>query len=283
MTDQVATEKLLAGVRVVSIAVNVPGPVAAARLAGFGADVVKVEPPAGDPLALAARDYYDLLVADQDVRVLDLKSADGRRELDLLLADTDIFLTSHRTSALGRLGLGWPAVHALNPRLVQVAIVGHRAPRDDVAGHDLTYQAARGLVRPPHLPLIPVADLAGAERATSTALAALHHRDATGRGSYHQVPLEEAVEAMAAPLRHGMSAPGGPIGGGVPAYRVYAAAQGHVAVAALEQHFLLRLVEALGIDGTADELAQAFLARTAPQWEQWALERDIPLVAVRPA
>ena len=271
----------LHGVSVVSIAVNLPGPAAAARFIELGACVVKVEPPSGDLLAWAVPTYYAELVAGQEVLILDLKSDAGRRELEILLADADLLLTSHRTSALERLGLGWAAVHARHPRLSQVAIVGHRAPRDDVPGHDLTYQADLGLLTPPVPPLVPLADLSGAERAVSAGLAALVRRAATGEASYVQVPLDEAAAVMAGPLRHGMSGPGTLLGGAVPGYGLYRSSDGWLAVAALEPHFLRRLTEALEVTGTADELAAAFGTRTSAQWQEWAAQRDIPIVAVR--
>jgi crotonobetainyl-CoA:carnitine CoA-transferase CaiB-like acyl-CoA transferase len=274
----------LQGVRVVSTAVNLPGPVAAARLAGLGASVVKVEPPAGDPLALAAPGYHAELAAGQEVVVLDLKEPDGRRRLEELLADADVLLTSSRSSALERLGLGWDALSARHPRLCHVAVVGHAAPDDDLPGHDLTYQAALGLLaasgEDPRMPSLLAADLAGAERAATEALAALASRAATGAGCRREVALADAAAAMAAPLRHGLTAPGGVLGGGHPGYRLYAARHGHVAVACLEPHFLARLTGLLGVPADAEALARAFRARTATEWEAWGREHDLPLVAV---
>ena len=72
------------------------------------------------------------------------------------------------------------------------------------------------------------------------------------------------------------------LGGRFPGYNLYPARKGWVAVAALEPHFLTRLVEALDLtDGSKEALAEAFLSRPAADWELWAAERDIPLVAVR--
>jgi crotonobetainyl-CoA:carnitine CoA-transferase CaiB-like acyl-CoA transferase len=271
----------LHGIRVVTIAVNLPGPAAAARLVELGATVVKVEPPSGDPLAHAVPSYYEALARGQQVVTLDLKDPGGRRELDVLLADADLFLTSHRTGALTRLGLGWTSLHQRFPHLCHVAIVGHRAPHDDIPGHDLTYQAALGIVDPPHLPLVPLSDLGGAERAVSEGLAALVRRCVTGEASYRQAPLDEAAAVMAGPLDHGMAGPGTLIGGGLPAYGIYRASEGYVAVAAMEPHFMMRLLDGLGVDGTAEQLAAAFLTASAVHWQAWAAERDIPLVAVR--
>src|SRR4051794_26225209 len=159
----------LRGIRVVSLALNVPGPAAAAHLCGLGAAVTKVEPLDGDPLARMCPAWYEDLRAGQDVVRLDLKDAAGRASLDGLLEGADVLLTSSRPAALDRLGLSWPDLHVRFPHLVQVAIVGHAAPHQEVPGHDLTYLATAGLLVPPQVPRTLLADLAGAERAVSTA------------------------------------------------------------------------------------------------------------------
>ena len=88
---------------------------------------------------------------------------------------------------------------------------------------------------------------------------------------------------MARPVVHGLTVPGGPLGGGLPVYDVYAASEGPVALTALEPHFTARLLTALEIapdDLTRDRLEQVFATRTASEWQAWADERDIPLAAV---
>lgn len=272
----------LQGVRVVTLAVNVPGPVAAARLHGLGAAVVKVEPPDGDPLERASAAWYRSLCAGQEVVRLNLKEPDDRRALDDLLARADLLLTSHRTAALDRLGLSWSHLHERFPRLAQVAIVGHAAPHDDRPGHDLTYVAPLGLLAPPDLPRTLLADLAGAEQAVSAALALLYARE-RGRGSgYTQVALAAAATMFAEPWRHGLTAAGGALGGGFAGYNLYATRDGWLAVGALEPHFWARLKSELALAGDArDELAAVFSTETAAYWEAWGIERDLPLAPVR--
>jgi crotonobetainyl-CoA:carnitine CoA-transferase CaiB-like acyl-CoA transferase len=265
----------------VSLAVNVPGPTTAARLAALGATVTKVEPPFGDPLASASPSWYQELRAGQEIVVLDLKQEGDRARLDELLEPADLLLTSSRPAALGRLGLTWAELHTRFPRLCQVAIVGYPAPDQDRAGHDLTYAAEHGLVAPPDLPRTLVADLAGAELATSAALALLLARERSGEAGYAEVALGDAASAFAVPLRHGATVPGGQLGGGNPAYGVYPAQEGWLAVAALEPHFRERLAKELDLDElTHDALTAAFRARTAEEWEAWGREHDLPLGAV---
>lgn len=283
----------LTGMSVVTLAVNVPGPAAAARLAGFGATVEKIEPTGGDPLARFAPAWYESLAAGQEVRRLDLKSAPDRAELDLLLARADLLLTSSRPASLERLGLSWEALHAAYPRLSQVAIVGHPAPEQNEPGHDLTYLAGWGLLSPPEMPRTLLADLAGAERAASTALGLLLGRERGLGAGYAEVPLSEAAEAFAAPLAHGLTSPGGVLGGGVPGYGLYRASDGWLAVAALEKHFLKKLLSELELEAAdrnvrevrdvREALESAFAEHPAAEWERWAAERDLPIAALRDA
>jgi crotonobetainyl-CoA:carnitine CoA-transferase CaiB-like acyl-CoA transferase len=274
--------KPLDGVRVVTLAVNLPGPLACARLHALGAEVAKVEPPAGDPLAAYSRAWYDDLARGQRIVALDLKSAEGRAALDGMLADADLLVTSTRPSSLGRLGLGWTELHARHPRLCHVAVVGHGPPDEERAGHDLTYAAGAGLVAPPHPPPSLFVDLASAERAVSEALALLIARARDGVGRLATVVMGDVADELAAPLNYGLTAAGGLLGGGASIYGLYRAKEGWVALAALEPAFARRLAEALGVDPSdRAALEAAFLARTAEDWEAWALERDLPVAAVR--
>lgn len=275
---------LLQGVKVVTLAVNVPGPVAASRLRGWGAEVIKVEPPAGDPLARISPSWYRALAEGQQVISLDLKDVRDRAALEQLLSESDLLLTSIRPAALARLSLGQEEVKDRHARLCQVAIVGCSAPNDNVAGHDLTYQAKAGLIEPPQLPRTLLADLATAERAVSAAMALLLARERGGAGGFVQVALSEGLEAFTQPLFHGVTTTGGRLGGGLPQYNLYPTRDGWVALAALEPHFWQRFKDELGL-GQADveitSLTSIFMTKTAVEWESWAIELDLPLVAVR--
>jgi crotonobetainyl-CoA:carnitine CoA-transferase CaiB-like acyl-CoA transferase len=243
------------------------------RLAGEGAQVVKIEPPAGDPLRTLSPRWYRELHEDVTVERLDLKAPDGASRLATLLSTADLLLTSQRPAALARLGITARRLAHRHPRLRWLAIVGDtRDP--ERPGHDLTYQAQVGLIGA-DLPRTLLADLLGAERAVATALLLLR-RPAP---SVARVGLRDALDTAARPLRVGLTGPGGLLGGQLPSYRVYAARTGSVAVAALEPHFRARLYEALGLeDGT--DLARVMRTRTARQWERWAAARDLPLARV---
>jgi alpha-methylacyl-CoA racemase len=271
--------QILEGMQVVNLAVNLPGPAAAKRLAQMGADVVKVEPPAGDPMEIYNPAWYRDMAAGQLEIRLDLKDGVGRAALERLLSESDLLITATRPAALERLGLGWDALHEKYPRLCQVAIVGYPRPRHNEAGHDLTYQASLGLVNPPHMPRTLLADMAGAEQTVQAALALLLGRE-RGQGSgYIEVALSEAAAAMAEPLRYGCTCSGALLGGGIPEYNLYQASDGWVALAALEPHFKQRTENVLGVNST-EEYRNAFAAKSASEWQEWGQALDIPVVVV---
>ncbi len=271
----------LEGIRVVNIAINLPGPLAAYRLGQFGAEVLKIEPPSGDPLKAACPAYYEHLSGGQETVVLDLKSDGDRSTLDEFLATADLLLTAQRTGALQRLGLDWETLHRRFPTLCHAALVAFPTPQEERPGHDLNFQALSGLIEPPHIPRTLVADLGAAEQLVSAALALLLGRARTGEAGYAAVSIAEAGESFAMPVHYGLTVEG-PLSGALPAYGLYRAKEGYVALAALEAHFLKRLMEAYDLMVVSHEALEAlFLTRTAGEWEAWALEENLPLVAVR--
>ena len=188
----------LHGLRVLTLATNVPGPVAAARLHHLEAEIIKIEPPAGDPLGHVCPDWCPTLAQGQRIHSLNLKVAAERAQLDPLLAHSDLRLTAMRPATLQRLALGWPPLHARYPPLRPVAILGYARPQENRAGYDLTYQAAAALLSPPELPRTLLADLAAAERVVSLALTLLLARERSQEGGYAHVALAEIAAEFAA-------------------------------------------------------------------------------------
>ncbi len=273
--------KPLMNMRVVTLALNLPGPLAAKRLVEQGATVIKVEPPEGDPFGHYCADWYSELNAGQQIQVIDLKSDEGRKIFSELLSEAALFITAQRPAALRRLGLDWVTLHKDYPQLNHVAIVGYPAPNDDHAGHDLTYQAALGLLSPPNLPKTLIADLAGGERAATESLSLLMAYKEGREGMQRQIALSEAAEYMAQPLKYGMTNDGAFLSGILPEYSLYEASSGWVAIAALEPHFKKRLQDKLGLELlTKETLAEKMRTRAASEWVRWADEHDIPLVKV---
>jgi crotonobetainyl-CoA:carnitine CoA-transferase CaiB-like acyl-CoA transferase len=270
--------QVLDGFRIVSLATNLPGPLAVARLRSMGATVRKVEPPGGDLLEHARPQWYARLQEGIEVRRIDLKEPASRALLDPLLGDADLLVTATRPASLERLGLGWQELHGRFPRLSQVAIVGNPPPEEDLPGHDLIYQARHGLVRPPEMPQTLLADLGGAQEAVIAALqlALGHHAGEAGR--YLTVSLAASASWFAEPLRQRLTVPNGHLGGGFGGYHLYRTREGWVAVAALERQFQTGLAAELGVASLdPEELQRVFLTRTADEWVARARARDLPV------
>jgi alpha-methylacyl-CoA racemase len=278
----------LAGVRVLSLALNLPGPAALMRCRIMGATCTKLEPPSGDPMGLYNRTAYAALHEGVKVEVADLKTEAGQQHLHRVLEETDVLLTSFRPSALAKLGLGWEALHARHPKLSQVAIVGAPGERAEEPGHDLTYLAESGLITGTALPPTLYADMGGALLASEAVLtAALRNTAPNVTGAYLEIALNAAADWLALPRTWGLTTPTGAVGGAHAGYRVYPCVDGRVAVAALEPHFAARLCEVAGVASTnmaAPETHEAIArwigTRTRAQLDTMARERDVPMLTL---
>lgn len=269
-----SSTEFLAGVSIVTIAQNLPGPLACMRLRAAGARVTKIEPPDGDPFLALSPAWHAEMHDGIRVERLDLKGAAGRARITALLADADVFLTSQRPSALSRLALDPDTLRAREPRLRVLRIVGSLADPEQ-PGHDLTYQAQRGLVGDV-TPRTLTADVMTSERAFASVLALLRQPP----GSVMDIGLVDCLDPMIASLRHGLTSPLGVLGGGAPRYGVYETKSGRIAVAALEPHFEKKLYQELALPPGSEPSAR-FLERTADEWETWADARALPIVAVK--
>lgn len=278
----------LRGVRVLSLALNLPGPAALLRCCRMGATCVKLEPPGGDPMGYYNRPAYAALHDGVTVQSADLKTDAGQQALHTALESTDVFLTSFRPSALHKLGLGWEQLQIRHPALSQVAIVGAAGERAEEPGHDLTYLAESGLVTGTALPPTLYADMGGALLASEAVLkAALHQRSGADRGVYLEVALNASADWLALPRTWGLTQPTGAVGGAHAGYRVYECADGRVAVAALEPHFAVRLCEAAGIASrdmmaaqTHEALETWLRSQTRAQLDAMSRARDVPLLTL---
>lgn len=279
--------KPLRGQRVLSLALNLPGPAALMRLRRMGATCTKVEGPAGDPMGHYNPQAYATLHEGVKVVTADLKTEAGQKKLHQQLARTDVLLTSFRPSALAKLGLGWKTLHQSYPQLSRVAIVGAPGPRAEEPGHDLTYLADNGLVTGLDLPPTLFADMGGALMASEAVLQATLLRAAKGKGVDFEVALSDAAAWLALPRSWGMTLPQGTVGGAHAGYKVYPCKDGRVAVAALEPHFAAALCDAAGVRApdlkamfapATHQAIAAFLAtQTRAQLDRLAVARDIPL------
>jgi crotonobetainyl-CoA:carnitine CoA-transferase CaiB-like acyl-CoA transferase len=288
--------KPLRGIRILSLALNLPGPAALMRLKAMGATCLKAEPPGpkgatagtrGDPMGQYNPTAYATLHDGIKVLTIDLKSEKGQARLHQELARTDVLLTSFRPSALAKLGLGWKALHKAYSQLSVVAIVGAPGARAEEPGHDLTYLADAGLVTGLELPATLFADMGGALMASEAVLQAVLVQKTSGQGSFQAVALSDAAAWLALPRTWGLTQPKGAIGGAHAGYRVYPCKDGRVAVAALEPHFAASLCAAASVafngmgtmfQSATHQAIAAFLAgQTRKQLDKLATARDIPL------
>jgi crotonobetainyl-CoA:carnitine CoA-transferase CaiB-like acyl-CoA transferase len=282
-------------VRVLSLALNLPGPAALMRHKAMGATSLKAEPPApksansGDPMGQYNPKAYATLHDGIKVVAIDLKTDKGQATLHKALERTDVLLSSFRPSALEKLGLGWKALHKRHPALSHVAIVGAPGARAEEPGHDLTYLADNGLVTGLDLPATLFADMGGALMASEAVLQAVlaQRLGKTGKGRYLEVALSDAAAWLALPRHWGLTLPTGAVGGAHAGYKVYPCKDGRVAVAALEPHFAAALCAAAGVPmpslmtlfapATHAAIAAFLLTQTCKQLDRLGVEKDIPL------
>ena len=295
---KISSAKPLRGTRVVSLALNLPGPAALMRLAAMGARCLKVEPPgpgttptgrpiSGDPMGQYDIGAYNVMHESVRVIQLDLKTPGGQAKLARELSNADLLLTSFRPSALAKLKLDWKTLRRTFGQLSMVEIVGAPGDRADEPGHDLTYLAEAGLVTGTDLPPSLLADMAGALMTSEAALSALMQARATGTGQHRQVALTSAADWLALPRSWGLTLPSGAVGGAHAGYRVYECKDGRVAIAALEPHFARSLFAVAGLPAPdmrapfAPESRQAIATwaagKTRRQLDALAAKHDIPL------
>ena len=292
----------LSGITVVDFTTLLPGPLATLMLAEAGAEVIKIERPGGEELRRhpphidGESAVYALLNRGKKSIVLDLKASDARARLKPLLGCCDVVVEQFRPGVMARLGFGYEAVKAENPRVIYCAITGYGqdGPRRSEAGHDLNYIAATGLLAlssgPADRPTVPpalIGDIGGgAMPAVMNILLALRRRDATGEGCFIDIAMADAMftfawHALASGFaEHRFPAPGAArLTGGSPRYQLYPTSDGKlVACAALEQKFWLAFCAAIGLaaplmDDRVDAAATTaavrsiIASRTAHEWE----------------
>ncbi len=259
----------LAGLRVLDLTRLLPGPLASMHLADLGADVIKIEDTGAGDYARSAGavhgdiSYFQLVNRNKRSLTLDLKQAAGVAAFLRLAASADVILEGFRPGVVDKLGIGYQAVCAINPRLVYCAITGYGqdGPYRDRAGHDLNYLGYCGLLDQigvaggaPAVPNFQIGDLLGGSlSALVGVLAAVHDARGSGRGRYVDVAMTDAVFAhtifpLLAVLGLGQALPRGEdvLSGGMPSYGVYATSDGrHMAVSAMEPKFWEMLCTAI--------------------------------------
>lgn len=200
----------LAGVRVIDMTTVIMGPYATAILADYGADVIKVEPPGGDVMRHGG--YMRnagmgalFLQINRNKRsvVLDVKKKEGHAALLRLCGSADVFIHNVRPAGMRRAKLGDADLRAVNPRLVYVSLVGYgqSGPYAPLPAYDDLFQGRVGIasliasvggIEPRFVPVTMVDRIVGLN-AVHTVLAALYHRERTGKGQAVELPMLETM------------------------------------------------------------------------------------------
>ena len=255
----------LHGIRVVELASLGPGPHAAMVLADLGAEVVRVEGPAGRRLQFGEPGSIDSTQRGRGTVFADLKEDEGREFVLELVGESDVLIEGLRPGVAERLGVGPDACFAINPRLVYGRITGwgQSGPWADRVGHDINYIGLTGALHAigregeaPSVPLSLVGDYGGGSMLLLVGiLAALVERNSSGLGQVVDAAMVDGtvlISQMILALRS-MGAwtddrASNILDGGAPFYDTYVCADGgYVAVGALEPHFFAALLNGLGL------------------------------------
>jgi crotonobetainyl-CoA:carnitine CoA-transferase CaiB-like acyl-CoA transferase len=300
------TTEPLDGVRVLEFAQLFPGPYAALVLQSLGANVIKVEPPTGDPTrsvppfvnnAGGAGAVFCALNQHKRSVQLDLTTDDDREAFHALADASDVVIDGYRPGVSEKLGVDYDTLAADREHLVHVHLTGFgtTGPHAGEGGHDVTYQAWAGAIHPDdaRLPNLPTAD------STSALWAALLATAHLGNGCVHLAP--SLTGSLAAPqiLDDAIAAAGhdaNPLTGDLPGYEVYECADAPIAIGALEPKFWTSLCQALDAQDVeplghpADpqdpeiarqRLSEILAAEPVAHWVNLLGQHDVPCAPVR--
>jgi formyl-CoA transferase len=262
-----ATPRALDALRVLDVTQVMAGPFCAMMLADLGADVIKVEPPAGDSTrempGAVGTDSPSFNAVNRGKRsiVLNLKNAGGRDAFLRLARSADIVIENYRPGVMDALGLGYGTLSALNPRLIFASISGYgqTGPARTKGGFDLIAQGVSGIMSitgepggPPVKAGVPLTDLSAGLFALVGILAALEYRHRTGAGQHVDTSLVDAGVALsvweateyfsgigvpaALGSAHRMNAP----------YQAIRCADGYITLGAANERLFRRLADVLG-------------------------------------
>ncbi|BBY99137.1 CoA transferase [Mycolicibacterium fallax] len=309
----------LRGIRVVDLTAMVMGPYCTQIMADMGADVIKVEPPAGDntryisvgPAPGMSGVFVNVNRGKRSV-VLDLRTEQGAAALWALIADADVFIHSMRAKAIERLGFGYEAVAQANPSIVYTNCYGYsrRGPEADRPAYDDTIQAECGL---PHVQEqltgeasyvgTIIADKVGGLTALYATMMALFHRERTGEGQEVEVSMFETMAAFML-VEHANGAMfDPPLGPAVyprtvaPNRRPYATKDGHIAALIYNDKHWDAFVGAVQPAWATDEyatladrarhidtvyglIAETLAERTTADWLELFRELEIPAAPI---
>ena len=307
----------LSGLRVIDLTRVLAGPLATQFLGDLGAEILKIEPPGGGdetrkipPFVNGESHYFLGLNRSKKSLVVDLRKPAGAEILRGLAARADVLVENYRPGVMDRLGLGYEALSAVNPRLIYCAISGFglTGPLRDLPAFDIVTQALTGVLsvngergRPPVKLGLPMGDMVGGIFGPIAILSALHERSRTGRGRLLDVSLYDGLLGMLGYLPQLAFVSGRdpePVGSSHPTvvpYGSFPASDGAIIIAALSDRFWLKVCEALDLPQFAsdprlakaagrrehrDEIERAMTAITATrsvaEWQARLSAHDVP-------
>lgn len=303
----------LEGVRVLDLSLFLPGPHLTMMMADHGADVIKVEPPGGEPVRevglkqAGASTWFRNTHRGKRCISLDLKSQAGKAAFDSLVARADVVVEAFRPGVARRLGIDYDRCRVINPELVYCSIsaYGQTGPKVQRPAHDLAMQADSGVVSlnlgqdgAPAAPHMPVADMAGSLMALSGILMALYRREKTGQGDYIDLSMQDALMAwLPNVLGPPFAEDRDPVvkeersWGGNAMYRLYRCSDDRwLALGGAEHKFAANLLDALGRpdltalcqlppgraqDPVKEFLADTFAGRSLAGWSAFLQDKDV--------
>jgi alpha-methylacyl-CoA racemase len=307
----------LSGICVLDFSTLLPGPMATLLLAEAGAEVIKIERPGnGEELRSYQPRFADtsvsfaLLNRGKRSIAIDLKAPDAVSRLRPLLESADVVVEQFRPGVMDRLGLGYEALSAINPRLVYCSITGYgqNGPKAQVAAHDLNYQADAGMLSiasgadgTPVVPGALVADIAaGSYPAVINILLGLRSREHTGKGCKLDVAMTDGLLpflywgiGIGAATGNWPRTGGELLSGGSPRYQIYRTADDRfLAAAPLEDRFWANFCDAIGLAAemrddrknppvTRAAVAQIIAQRSADEWLALFEGKDVCCNVVR--
>lgn len=255
----------LSGIRVISLAEQYPGPFATMLLADLGADVVLVERPgSGDPSRRFPGLFASLNRNKRSV-VINLKTPEGHAEFLALLDTADVLVEGYRPGVMKRLNLDADTLRAHKPDLIYASIsaFGQTGPLANLGGHDLSIQAAAGVIDVPAgkeadaaIPRLPLGDISSAMYAALGIVSALHARSQSGQGATIDVSMFDSLVSwmtpFIVPLMNGL--PVRPLPPQDPGYGVFATADGQQITLSIagEDHMWKSLCDLLKLPEFAD-------------------------------
>lgn len=268
------------GVRVLDLSRLLPGPFATFCLQGLGAEVVKIEDPAGGdylrhfpPMIEGVNAWFAAVNRGKRSVALDLRQEPGRGALLALLADADVLVESFRPGVMARLGLDPAMLRARFPRLVIASLTGwgQTGPWANLPGHDIGFLALAGMfgIGEPRVPRMQWGDIAGGGLVGALRIVdAVLERNRTGEGTWLDIAMLDGLIGMEQTQFANLVAGAPPdhiLTGGLPIYRFYPCQDGWVSLGALEPQF----AAALGLpDLTEETLAAHFATGTRAHWAE---------------